>query len=796
MPISMNDWDVVNAGTFAAVNDGIVSQKKTPSSFNLAPSSLSEAALSGTWDTWRLVPGSSGKSIAIEMPVATGTAQVVRMPPVYATLDATTKGDVDLSTNGQIATAKSGATSVESAFSTAPLTYDKFYFEIRVEADGQTNRRNLVGLTNDLSQKRRFADSPTAYSLQSSGNLFSGGQRGTSPMQGQDASWTNKGDIIGVAVNLKTKKIWFRKGATWLGANADPEKDTGAVFANIDTSQPLYVAVGVEPDSSVAVNLDGNVWSYQSVPMGFTPGLIDRTQSTDSTDLAGVIVSASIEMHQVDGTGTAKNLVADDKGSTTRPAVSINRVTLPGGTVVPGPVSDAFETVLTRQISDFTNVFHIIDAPKQVRSSMAWMKPVLSDYAAADLTDSNGSVTNSVLAILNLTEANTTGNSPSAQVDPRIIANLPKTANAVVAISAERFTEKVLLPAAAAIPEGGKTDLFEIVDDNRVVRNKVPLPFGTIKMNTTDGKDHTVTPKIPKGGLELKIDGNSILVSYKNLTYDLPPGVTTELKVVTFSFDQRLYLKTEKKGTNHILDLTLDDPANPIGDNATGIENFTISTEPKKSASPTAEDGSSHTALIIGCVVGAVVVIAAVATGAWCILSNTVDAADANGVGLNVVANAGVVAGEEIGANGEYIQIDPALFREANAVAAEAGYEAFDAPLNMAVQLTPAEAAGLAAKAAKKGAPPGSMPFKARWALRFSHLLAMADVGDATSLGIDQNNLKKFAGGDLDLLSVEASVEKFIEKVLLPFSWPDTTSWEFDSAELNDALLIYGRIVP
>lgn len=777
--VSLNDWDIVNAGTFAAVNNGIQLQSSTPANFSLLNAPMGTARLSGAWNTWKLVDGGDGKTVAIEMPIKSGTASELKLPLNYAELAS------GAGVTGNSVSAPAGNPRAISAFSTVTADAGKIYFEVRNSGAAGSAARVLVGLARD-NNTLQWDRSIPSFVFRSDGYVSNGSVQ--VPV-GKNKDWNKPNDTIGVAVDFATGSIWLRgSDGTWLGTGSDPSTGTAPVISGFDVTAPYFVAVKVEAGAAATINLDGKAWAYSPVPMGFTPGLIDVVASSDNTSLAGATVNASISFKKTGTPTTKTKLMVEDVGTVSTPAVTVNSVTLMNGRAATGPVVQAFNQALNAQIGQFINIFHIIDESDQVEDTMKWMTPVLSDYAVADLKDANGALRTSVLAILNKTSANKGTKPLVAQVDPNIVASLPVGADAVVAISAERFTEQVLLPGAMAIAGGADISSFEITDLNRKVKNKIPLAFGDIKLNTAPGSPElTVNPTIPAGGMTLSVEGRSILIQYTGLSFPYDNVALGKQETVTFGFDQRLYLESKKRTDgHHVLFPTLDDPLNPKGDGATGMSNFqiSISLTPGQIAADNAK-ASQTTSIIIGCVVGGIVLLA-VGGGVlyWC-------CADAGAAAAADGAGAAAVAGDGVAAAPIAAPVYDIIPNMAQGDLVANIYEAADSPLQFVV--TSGGPRPFATKPAKPMTA-GQLPFRAKWALGFAHLNTMASIQSSTDLGMTASDLKQLAKGNFDTLGIEATVEKFVEAALKPFDWPQTKGWAFVDAELNGSLLIYGKI--
>lgn len=809
-PIDLNGWDIVNAGTFAAVNQGIEAQKTTPPTFEYTNGPMSVARLTGgKWNTWKLIKGSDGKTISIEMPVTEGTAELVRPPATYEVLDPATKGNVDLSPDGTTLTGVPGASLSQAAFSTTPAPGGKFYFEVRnLEPQGLSGRV-AVGLASDTSHKQNYFSSLTSYAFLSDGSLFNGNTADDKFKSDPDAKWATSGDIIGIAVDREAGKVWFRGPPTtsgtgqttpgkWLGAGANPENGDVPALSGIDPNVDLYIAFAVYSTGKGQVNLDGKAWAYTDVPMGFTPGVIDVDTSSVKVPLANASVRASITLADIPTNGPAVKLMANATETVATPAVTVNSVTLGNGSTADPAIVTAFDAVLNRDLKVFANVFHIVDPSLQAEKTMTWMKPKTTKYAAADLKDDKGDVTNSVLAVLNVTEDNTSKTVPVEQVDPAIVNNLPDDANAVVAISAESLTREILLPGAMNIVADAKITDFEIYNDNRVVRNVVPLSFGKMKMNTKKGDPEiTVEPTIPKHGMEMTIDGRTIKTTFKKLSFDYPRVDLDSTEKVTFSFVQTLYLKSNKreKDQHHILMPTKEDPKNPVP-GATGLSNFVVETKliPNKAK----ESGSLSTALIIGLVAGGVVALIVGGGAVYWVCASGAEEGAADAVGVAAAEGGGAAAAEipeQIYAGFDAVQMQ--VYDVVNSADMAGDYVNPWEPLAEEFVFETDDGTALRAKPkARKPLPAGGIPSKIQYAVGFSHLMTMAGASKVSDLGMTEADAKEFAKGDFDKPSIAATVEKFIENALKPFDWPQTKGWEFRGAELNGSLMLYGKIVP
>jgi hypothetical protein len=78
------------------------------------------------------------------------------------------------------------------------------------------------------------------------------------------------GNVIGVALDMDTGKVWFSKNGTWQNSG-NPAAGTGEAFSSI--SGTIYAMVSIYYHNDViTANFGGSAFSY-SAPSGFTSGL-------------------------------------------------------------------------------------------------------------------------------------------------------------------------------------------------------------------------------------------------------------------------------------------------------------------------------------------------------------------------------------------------------------------------------------------------------------------------------------------------------------------------------------------
>lgn len=139
------------------------------------------------------------------------------------------------------------------------------YFEMAIDVAGSLNH-NLLGILNPSTATSKYpGEESDGYGYY--GNTGKKYNNATAIAYGNTFT---TGDVIGVAYNGNTKKIWFAKNNTWQGAG-DPVAGTGEAFSGISGDKLAAVScyyVG----NKVTLHSDPAEMTY-SAPSGFTAGI-------------------------------------------------------------------------------------------------------------------------------------------------------------------------------------------------------------------------------------------------------------------------------------------------------------------------------------------------------------------------------------------------------------------------------------------------------------------------------------------------------------------------------------------
>jgi hypothetical protein len=154
------------------------------------------------------------------------------------------------------------------AATTMAATTGKFYAEMPVTAVGGSVTKLGVMATNDpssISAASEYAlgDTSASVAYRSNGARLTGGTTTNS----WGATYTT-GDVIGVAFDADTGKIWFAKNGTFQ-ASGDPAAGTNQA-ATLPTGVPFYFSAGGESGISIALNCGQQPFAY-TPPSGFLP---------------------------------------------------------------------------------------------------------------------------------------------------------------------------------------------------------------------------------------------------------------------------------------------------------------------------------------------------------------------------------------------------------------------------------------------------------------------------------------------------------------------------------------------
>lgn len=193
-----------------------------------------------------------------------------------ATWDPTTVTAVTLSGGNLVAT-NTGTTSADQGVRVATAsgkTSGKHYFEGTMTSTYFAGNYG-VGVGTPASTYTNMGNSATtgAFVFHASGNIWSNGSS-----SGSTLGATGAGTVIGAAVDLDNRKIWFKKVSgtpgNWNGSGtANPATNVGGITIPAGTMVPFLTFGGSSGSAGIihTVNFGASAFTG-SVPSGFTSG--------------------------------------------------------------------------------------------------------------------------------------------------------------------------------------------------------------------------------------------------------------------------------------------------------------------------------------------------------------------------------------------------------------------------------------------------------------------------------------------------------------------------------------------
>ena len=492
---------------------------------------------------------------------------------------------------------------------------------------------------------------------------------------------------------------------------------------------------------------------------------------TKSADLAGTVVYMTIDLAALNDPeadvsdptatgGTPQSLKVRTDGAAENPPVSIVAI-VPGPSAGPaGPhfedMDAIFKSWFIANVHDFDQVFHtaVINA-EAAKGDFQWLKPTTLSYASVVTTGGTGH-----FAALCQTD-NDPARDNAQQVDATIGRDIPKGADAVFAISGEKFAQHILRLGASQVLEGSKVEDFDVVGDQLIVTNNKPLVWRKCTME--DGT--VIEPTVPEGGLRMRVVEDQIELDFTGVHYSHP--LLKGNSLISISFKQYVYVVMGRRedGTP-VLKTTNRDPKLPKPDwaaiahdpaklNVEIARQAPVIYEPKITVTPDAEARNFERVMMyvsIGLAVFAVVTLGA-SFAAGKVASGAAEATEA-------AIEAGDAAIE--------VAIDAAE------LAPEAGE----------VASSTSEAATAASNTAS--AMPGAKLLT--YITRFAMLAPIA----TGAVGIAE---RWEVADDMELEDESVpSMTEFLNNVLGAARWPQMDDWELVDVRLAESLLLYGNL--
>ncbi len=163
---------------------------------------------------------------------------------------------LDTSSNGTLSRANLQSTSVGfiSGKGSIAVSNGKWYWEVTCTGGNYSGVGSHIGLDSVTSpctsaSSTRLGNTATSYSY----NSWNGAKLNNSTSTAYGSTYTN-GDVISVALDLNSGKIWWAKNGTWQ-ASGDPAAGTNAAYSSIAAG--LYtIAIGDDGGGGIVLDLN------------------------------------------------------------------------------------------------------------------------------------------------------------------------------------------------------------------------------------------------------------------------------------------------------------------------------------------------------------------------------------------------------------------------------------------------------------------------------------------------------------------------------------------------------------
>ena len=183
-----------------------------------------------------------------------------------ATFDPNAKGSLVTLSNGNLTLTHSSSGTDNSTYSqltrSSPLG-SKFYIEIKVDTYAGGGNDLGIGIDSvNTSTGTYFYSAATGYAY-----YFNGQKWNNNSGAAYGNSYTT-GDVIGIAIDMVNRYIYFSKNGTWQNSGDPTSGATGTGKAYTFTAGTYYIAVNTAGASVCTANFGVTAFAY-SIPSGY-----------------------------------------------------------------------------------------------------------------------------------------------------------------------------------------------------------------------------------------------------------------------------------------------------------------------------------------------------------------------------------------------------------------------------------------------------------------------------------------------------------------------------------------------
>lgn len=186
---------------------------------------------------------------------------ILAAPAASITFDPTKKGASAALSGGNL-TMTVSASSPNEALATSGYTTGKRYFEMYVSTAGVIRAVGISSAGGSTSYDTDLGQEAGEYAMRGDGNSYFAGSYG-----GTVGPTYTAGDVIGVAIDHSTRKVWWAKNNTWMAGN--PAAGTGAMVTYATGLGTIFAAAQGFSGTVIVARFAAADQSY-SPPSGFS----------------------------------------------------------------------------------------------------------------------------------------------------------------------------------------------------------------------------------------------------------------------------------------------------------------------------------------------------------------------------------------------------------------------------------------------------------------------------------------------------------------------------------------------